>query len=81
MPGMTIHLEGDGVWPEMAKKTILHVQDFDVAALDGGMQSGAPSIAIKIDLPTGQVVFAETSLKLFLTAADAFKARYGDPRR
>ena len=34
-----------------------------------------------IVVPLGkEVVIAETTLALFLTAADAFKARYGDPR-
>jgi hypothetical protein len=52
----------------------------ELGALDAGMQSGAPSIAFCFDLPNGQVVLAESSLALLLTAADLLKARYGDPR-
>jgi hypothetical protein len=44
------------------------------------MVSGKPSIAIRLDLDDGSSVVAETSLALFLMAADAFKAKYGDPR-
>lgn len=52
----------------------------DVGALPRGMRSGEPSIAFCFRLPNRKVVLAETSLRLFLTAADGFKARYGDPR-
>jgi hypothetical protein len=44
------------------------------------MVSGAPSVAFCFKLGEREVVLAETSLALFLTAADALKARYGDPR-
>lgn len=76
MPEMKIHLSGDGAWPDMASKEIIQVENLEVAALEGGMQSGQPSVAFRIDLPDGRVVFAETSMRLFLGAADAFRARY-----
>ena len=57
-----------------------HVTTMTIGALPAGMSSGLPSVGICIDLPNGEYVFAETSLKLFLNAADALKARYGDPR-
>jgi hypothetical protein len=45
------------------------------------MESGKPSVCIGVFLPNnGGCVLAETSLALFLTAADALKARFGDPR-
>ena len=50
-----------------------------VETLDHGMQSGAPSIVFLIELPDrGQIIFAETSLKLFQMAAAVTLARYGD---
>jgi hypothetical protein len=55
-------------------------QPIRVAGLDDGMTSGKPSVAFGIVLPDGRWVFAETSLRLFLTAADVLKARFGDPR-
>jgi hypothetical protein len=89
MPSMQILLDGDGIWGDL---TALHRDDklllamgdaaaLQVAALPGGMMSGAPSVSIRIDLPDGRVVLTETSLALFLTAADMLKARHGDPRR
>jgi hypothetical protein len=81
---LTIILKGDGAWPDLAEKIkqgkLVTAQTFEVAALPGGMESGKPSVAVRLDLPDGKVLFAETSLSLFLTAADMFKTRYGDPR-
>ncbi len=51
-----------------------------VAGLDGGMASGAPSVAIGVRCRDG-VVVGETSLALLLTAVDALVARHGDPRK
>jgi hypothetical protein len=50
-----------------------------VAALPRGTVSGKPTVTFRVDLPDGTVVLAETTLSLFLSAADAFKARHGDP--
>jgi hypothetical protein len=62
---------------------LIHLGDdahIEVGALEAGMASGAPSVAFCFELPNGQVVVAETSMKLLLAATDALKARYGDPR-
>lgn len=85
MPALNIILDGTGAWPDLAEKQarglFIHTQgDMAVAALPGGCESGAPSVSIRIDLPNGQSIMAETTLALWLTAADAFRAKYGDPR-
>lgn len=81
MPALTIVLEGDGSFPELQGRKIHHVtESFKVTALAGGMESGAPSVAFCIPLDDGSVVLCETSLKIFLTAAEAFLAKHGDPR-
>jgi hypothetical protein len=88
MPSMQIILEGDGIWRDLpaldrAGNLIAAMGEaaaWQLAALAGGMESGAPSVSLRLDLPDGRVVVTETSLALLLTAADAFKARYGDPR-
>jgi hypothetical protein len=88
MLGMEIHLEGDGCWPDLPEKAaqgkLIHVSNdappFQVAALGGGMQSGGASVSFRFDLPDGTTVLVETSLALFLMAADMFRERYGDPR-
>lgn len=86
MPLIRINLVGDGSWDDLAGKQdqIIHLGNdappIGVWALAGGMTSGKPSVAIRFDLPDGKIVIAETSLALFLSAADALRARYGDPR-
>jgi hypothetical protein len=42
------------------------------------MASGKPSVMLRIDLPDGRVVLAETSLRLFAAAAHAFASNYPD---
>lgn len=81
---MVIKLEGDGAWPDLVEKMqagkVIHIGNgshIEVAALSGGMTSGRPSVMFRIDLPDGRTVMAETSMRLFLTAARAFEARYG----
>lgn len=82
MPRMDIILDGDGAFADVPPEKFAHTTEpIRVAILNGGMQSGKPSVAIGVFLPNnGGCVMAETSLALFLSAADAFKARYGDPR-
>lgn len=85
MPALTLHMVGDGAFQplrdehgepiEVAPESLIHV-----AVLESGMVSGKPSVAFGMVLPDGRWVFAQTSMALFLTAADAFRARYGDPR-
>jgi hypothetical protein len=81
MLGLTIVLD-EPAWPELAAtpERIIHVtQGMQVSGLEGGMQSGKPSLALRLDLPDGRVVIAETSLALLVSATRALVARYGDP--
>jgi len=86
---MRINLDGDQCWPDLAGKVgtdqVIHLGNdappIALAVLPGGMESGAPSVMFRIDLPDGRVLLAETSMALYLTAADAMRARYGDPRQ
>lgn len=87
MPELRLILDGDGCWPDLVEKTaagkVHHLAEgarIDLAGLPGGMRGGHASVAFRFDLPNGETVIAETSLRLLLTAADTFKARYGDPR-
>jgi hypothetical protein len=94
MPILRMILEGDAAWPDLprldAAHTFVHLGEeappIQIAGLAGGMQSGRPSVAIRLDLPDGTAVMAALSrrlmlsLALFLTAAEALKAHYGDPR-
>ena len=79
---LIVILEGDGAWPDLKGKEFIHLGNdappIQVAILDTGMSSGRPSIGIRIDLPDGQVVLAETSARLFVTAGRAISAKFPD---
>jgi hypothetical protein len=92
MVEMHVILDGDGCWPDLVPVgegklakggiPVIHLANdappVQVAALDGGMTSGRTSLTLRIDLPDGTVVLAETSLRLFLFAARALHAQFGD---
>lgn len=72
---------GDACWPDLRGKALHHVDHLELAVFAGGMHTGHPSIMLRVDLPDGRhVALVESSLAAFLTAVDAIKARYGDPR-
>lgn len=87
MPVMVVKLEGDSAWPELgplvADGKVIHLGQgappIQVAGLEGGMTSGKASVCLRIDLPDGRTVIAETSLRCFLVAADALRARFEKP--
>jgi hypothetical protein len=81
MISLKIVLNGDGILKDFPIDKVVHLTNgLTVTALEGGMESGLPSIGLIFDLPDGRKVFAETSLILFLSAADAMRAKFGDPR-
>lgn len=63
------HLKGD-----LAEATAL-----TFAACPEGTKAKKPTVMLMMDV-MGTPIYGETTLALFLTAADAFKAKYGDPR-
>ena len=75
-------LEGDGCWEDLADKIksdkVIWLREgtISIAALSKGMKSGKPSVSIRIDLPDGRTLVAETSMRLFLKAAEVFKQKY-----
>lgn len=81
MPSIDIRLIGDGAFDDVPKDKLIHnLKPLRIAGLSGGMVSGKPSVAIGVFLDDGGCVLTETSLALFLSAADALKAKFGDPR-
>jgi hypothetical protein len=80
MPSLNIILDGDGCWPDLVgdkspEKVFDQHVSLAVARLPGGMCSGADSVAIRADMKDGRVLVFQTSMALFLAAADAFRAR------
>jgi hypothetical protein len=79
MISLTIVLNGDGLLEGFPKDQVLVLDvPITVTALEAGMESGLPSVTFIFDLPDGRKVFAQTSLKLFMLAARAMEAKFGD---
>lgn len=83
MPVLKVLLD-EPAWPDLAEhpeRLIWLSNDeppIQIGALEAGMTSGRPSVAIRIDLPDGRIVVAETSLRLFQMANAALLGRFGD---
>ncbi len=78
-----LQLDGDGAFQDLRDKMdgVIHLTgDFTIAVLTAGMVSGRPSLALRFDLPDGRVIIQETSVRVFLAAADAIRAKFGDQR-
>jgi len=73
MVDLSIILDGDGAWPDM--RNFVAADIAAVAILDKGMTSGLPSVAVRINIGD-QVIVAQTSARLFCSAAKAFMAKY-----
>lgn len=77
-----VNLEGDGCWKDLKSKIntedVVWMRDgvIQIAALSKGMRSGKPSLSIRFDLPDGKIVISETSMQLFLNAAELLRQRY-----
>jgi hypothetical protein len=86
MPALRFELNLEGAWPDLdptvgvGRIRFQTTQDIVVGGLAGGMRSGQPSVMLRLNLPDGSVALGETSLGLFLQAADALRCVYGDPR-
>lgn len=80
MPAMTIKLDSQGLWPDLVDKSVTTLDPMappiQVAVFEHGMADGAPSVALRLDLPDGSVVIAETSARLFVNASTLIKAKY-----
>ena len=79
MISLNIHAQGDACWEDLQSRSeqltwLNSGADLAIARLPRGMASGRSSVAIRVDLPDGRVVVAETSMALFLACAGAFKA-------
>jgi hypothetical protein len=80
VPIIHLILDGDNAWPELAAPDsgVVHLPDapWGLAAIEGGMASGLPSLALRLDLSDGRVVVAETSLAAWVAATVALRARF-----
>jgi hypothetical protein len=84
MLSLGINLEGDGALKDVRRAE--EATEIEVLLLDGGMESGKPSVTIHITLPAGvgptakseRHIVAQTSARLFCTAAKMIEAKHPD---
>lgn len=72
MPALNVVVNGDNCWPELANKFI-EGELVALARLPHGTASGKPVVIVRIELPDGQTVLAQTTLALFSQAVRAFE--------
>lgn len=78
---IVLNPEAEGLGIEYAGE-LVHLGDdaeIVISGLSNGMQSGKPSMAFAFKLPSGDLVVAETSWRLFGTAYNAFLGKFGEP--
>lgn len=76
IPDLEVHGFKDGLYS---------IREYDgyfaIGGMNKGTEAGNPVVMIAMeDRLDGVLQVAQTTLVLFLTAADALKAKYGDPR-
>lgn len=79
---MSLNFDGDACWPDLSfgkNANAIHLTEgnpIKIAVLTAGMTSGRPSIAIRIDLPGGPAIVAETSARLLVSIGRLIEAKY-----
>jgi hypothetical protein len=74
MVAMSVNMNGDGALAHLKPE---EATDIEVLVLDGGMSKGHPSVTLHITLGDRHII-AQTSARLFCTAARMIMARYPD---
>jgi len=85
MNSIRMHTDYTGdnrVWSDLDEKRgldkVIDLSDtgtyLELALVKRGTKSGKSSVLLRIDLPDGRAVIVQTTLALFASAADAFRA-------
>jgi hypothetical protein len=76
---IAIQLNGDPpVWQSDGGKVIDAGLLQDVVILESGMQSGRPSVAFRIVLPNGEIVFLQQTARQMVMLARIIEAKFPD---
>jgi len=69
---LQVSLYGDNCWPGLKDRPFTEGTLTGIARLPAGMGSGRSTVTVRIELPDGQTVLAQTSLALLSNAVLAF---------
>jgi hypothetical protein len=79
-PRVTLALDGDGCWPDLASKRVIDAgHSLGLALLREGTACGKESVTLRIDLPDGTVALAQITLRMLATATQALLAAAEQP--
>lgn len=73
MPALQVVLDGDNCWPKL-RAGFIEGKWVGIARLRRGTVLGNATVTVRILLPDGQTVLAETTLALLEGAVRAFRA-------
>jgi hypothetical protein len=73
MTTLDVHTNGEGCWPDLGERGFISGQITGIARLPHATESGRSSVTVRIELPTGRIVLAQTTLALLSTAVKAFE--------
>lgn len=81
MPDIDIKILRRGetpAWPELNDDPNLYVAaaSWGLAAIEGGMTSGAHSVALRLEMPGVGTVLAETSMALWISTTCALRGAF-----
>jgi len=71
---LSVITNGDNCWPDLKSKGFVEGQWVGIARLPNGTVSGNATVTVRIELPDGRTVLAETNLALLRSAMIAFEA-------
>lgn len=73
MPALQIFTDGDNCWPDLRATGFVIGEWVGIARLRVGTVNGNATVTVRIQLPDGQTVLAETTLALLEGAMSAFR--------
>jgi len=68
-------MNGDNCWPDLKTKGFVEGNWIGIARLPKGTTSGNSTVTIRVELPDGQTILAQTTLRLLSNAVRAFEIR------
>lgn len=71
---LDVSIDGDSCWPDLREKGFVEGQLVGIARLAKGTMSGRSTVTVRVELPDGQTVLAQTTLHLLNHAVIAFNA-------
>lgn len=73
MPVLSVITNGDNCWPDLKQKGFIEGRWVGIARLPNGTVQGNATVTVRIELPDGRTVLAETTLALLSSAVRAFE--------